>query len=76
MSAPAYFAANLRRLRSARGLSQAALAKKISGYPQGIGAWERGEVSPTITSLAALAEALGVEAYELLLPPGSGRGSE
>jgi len=58
---------NVRRLRKAKGVSQEALAD-ICGYHRTyIGGIERGERNITITTLEALAGALGVEPHRLLL---------
>ncbi|MES2642286.1 MAG: XRE family transcriptional regulator [Myxococcota bacterium] len=62
----AHLAGNLRQLREARGLSQTALARK-AGLPRAT--WthlESGDANPTLTVLAAAAEALGVGIEELL----------
>jgi transcriptional regulator with XRE-family HTH domain len=61
-------AINLRRLRQAKGLSQEkfALEHHIDRtYVSGI---ERGRRNPTITIVAKLATALGVDVSELLAP--------
>jgi len=68
MSGPlsTHLAGNLRQLREARGLSQTALARK-AGLPRAT--WthlESGDANPTLTVLAAAAEALGVGIEELL----------
>ena len=59
---------NLRALRKARGLSQERFALEYDidrTYVSGI---ERGKRNPTVTVLGRLAEALGVDIHELLLP--------
>jgi transcriptional regulator with XRE-family HTH domain len=48
----------LRIVREERGLSQAQLGGQIGVPGQLVGEWERGEVMPTITSLARWAKAL------------------
>jgi len=61
-------ASNMRRLRQAQGLSQEkfALEHHIDRtYVSGI---ERGVRNPTITVIAKLAQALGVDVAELLAP--------
>lgn len=60
-------AANIKRLRKGKGLSQEELAH-ICGYHRTyVGMVERGERNISIATLAALAGALGVDAHELLL---------
>ena len=59
---------NLRALRKARGLSQERFALEHDidrTYVSGI---ERGTRNPTVTVLGRLADALGVDIHELLLP--------
>ena len=59
-------AANVRRLRKAKGVSQEALAD-ICGYHRTyVGMIERGERNITIATLEALAGALGVDPRQLL----------
>ncbi len=61
-------AANIRKLRGLRGLTQKQLAKKLGVKYQHIGRWERG-VKPTARNLAKLASALKVDVSELTAPP-------
>lgn len=59
---------NLRALRKSRGLSQERFALEYDidrTYVSGI---ERGKRNPTVTVLGRLADALGVDIHELLLP--------
>ncbi len=59
---------NLRALRKALGLSQERFALEYDidrTYVSGI---ERGKRNPTVTVLGRLADALGVDIHELLLP--------
>ena len=59
---------NLRALRKARGLSQERFALEHDidrTYVSGI---ERGTRNPTVTVRGRLADALGVDIHELLLP--------
>ena len=59
---------DLRALRKARGLSQERFALEHDidrTYVSGI---ERGTRNPTVTVLGRLADALGVDIHELLLP--------
>jgi len=73
-TAPALDAVALRRAREHSGLSQNELARR-AGLAGGdrVSRWERGEARPrSPRTLHDLAEALGVEARDLLLPPESG----
>ena len=56
----------LQRLRRQRGLSQAALARKIDGHVMTISRLERGASTPSIRLLQRLAKALGVPVSRLL----------
>jgi transcriptional regulator with XRE-family HTH domain len=62
-------ARNLRRLRRDRGISQEALADSADIDRSYISSLERGVYGATIDMVAKLADALGVEASELLLRP-------
>ena len=70
MDLPASIAgARIRALRSSAGLSAQALARR-SGVARGtLAQLERGEANPTVETLYALANALGVPLGELLAPP-------
>ena len=62
-------AANLKRLREARGLSQRAMAR-LSGIPRPTwGSLEAGDANPTLSVLARAAAALQVSIEELIGPP-------
>jgi len=62
-------AANLKRLREARGLSQRAMAQ-LSGIPRPTwGSLEAGSANPTLSVLARAAAALQVSIEELIGPP-------
>lgn len=63
------FADNLRKCRKAAGLSQEELAHMADIERSYVSQLERRLNSPTIDMLAKLAGAIGVEPYELLLPP-------
>lgn len=53
--------ANIKRLRKERGLSQEALAGEAGLAMRHIGRIERGEGNPTVSMLAKIAAALGVD---------------
>lgn len=59
------FAANLRRLRQERGLSQESLAHDAGLNTTHVAKIERTEREPGVRTVAKLAEALGVPAGEL-----------
>ena len=61
-------AANLRRLRAKRGLSQEALADKAGIHRTYVGSVERAERNVSIDNICRLAWALGVDVRELLVP--------
>jgi transcriptional regulator with XRE-family HTH domain len=56
----------LRQLRQARRLTQEQLAERSGLSDKFIGEVERGRGNPTLTTLAALSEALGVGLVDLL----------
>jgi transcriptional regulator with XRE-family HTH domain len=61
------FGMNVQRLRRERGLSQeqlSFLARRTRAYISGV---EAGRRNATLETLATLAEALGVEPYELII---------
>jgi transcriptional regulator with XRE-family HTH domain len=65
----AHLAANLRRLRAARGLSQQQIAK-LAGIPRPTWAsLETGDANPTLAVLTRAAAALQVSIEELIGPP-------
>lgn len=57
---------NIQRYREASHLTQEQLGKKVGVTRQTISAWERGDSTPTVAQLLALAKALGVEPDLLL----------
>lgn len=59
---------NIKRLREVNDLTQAQLAEKIDIADKYLSALERGTQWGSFSTLIALANALGVEPYELLLP--------
>ncbi len=60
------FAANVRRLREARGLSQEALAVAAKLHRTYVGSIERAERNVSIDNMEKLARALGVSLAELV----------
>ena len=60
------FGRNLRRLRNAKGLSQEALEFDSGLSKNVVGNLERGEANPTLTTIKALAKALGISPKELV----------
>jgi transcriptional regulator with XRE-family HTH domain len=64
----AVIAANVRRLREGKGLSQEALAEVCGYHRTYVGGIERSERNITIATLEALAGALDVDAKALLTP--------
>ncbi len=65
-------AINLRRLRHAKKMTQEALADRADVSARYIGAIERAKVSASVTVLGQIADALGVEAEELVRSPHRG----
>lgn len=66
--ARATFAANLRRERTARNLSQEALADLAGLHRTYVGSVERGERNISIDNMERLASAFGVDLRTLLSP--------
>lgn len=62
------FAANLRRHRRTRRLSQEALADAAGIDRTYVSALERGIYSASLTTVEDIARALGLQAFELLVP--------
>lgn len=60
------FGAHLRRVREAAKLTQVALAERVRMKPATISLFESGTLAPSLTTLMALAKALGVEPREML----------
>ena len=62
------FSSNLRRLRKKAGLSQDALAEKLSVSRQTVSSWERGNSYPDLDMLVHISDALATDPNELLYP--------
>lgn len=62
-------AANLRRIRIKRGLSQEALAERAGIHRTYVGSVERAERNVSIDNICRLAAAAGVDPRDLLAPP-------
>ncbi len=69
------FAANLRRLRHAKGLSQETLAYEAGVNRTYLSKLEKGVSYPGLEVIAKLSDVLGVEPAELLNMPRRGRGA-
>ncbi len=67
-SLPENVAANARRARERRGLTQEVIAAHMDVYPRYLRAIEAATVNLTLATLAKLAAALGTDAYQLLKP--------
>jgi transcriptional regulator with XRE-family HTH domain len=63
---PATFGSNLRRARQAAGLSQESLADAADLHRNTIPALENDQSEPRLSTILALARALGIEPMELL----------
>ena len=63
-----FLGANVRRLREAYAISQAQIAKFIGTTARYVQEIEAGKVNATVALLYRLADVLGVEPAELLLP--------
>lgn len=63
------FAANLRRLRHEKGLAQDDLAYEAEVSRSYLSQLEKGAFYASLKILEKLAKALGVEPYELIVPP-------
>jgi transcriptional regulator with XRE-family HTH domain len=60
------FAANLRRQRLARGLSQEQLAEKTGLHPSEVSRLERAVRDPRLSTIVKVARGLGVSAAKLV----------
>lgn len=63
-----YVAANARRFREGLALTQEVAAGKVGVSPRRYRAFEQGQVNLTLVTLGLLADALEVEAHQLLRP--------
>ena len=59
-------AKNLKRIRTAKKLSQGAIGRKLNFHRAYISGIEHGKRNPTLATIQKLADALGVSADELL----------
>lgn len=57
---------HIRRLRTAKGLTQEQLAEKLFVTRQTVSAWETGKAQPDLETLERIAEALGTEVTEVI----------
>ena len=60
------FRRNLAEIRTSKGISQVALSQKTGIAQPQISSLERGATIPTATSIARIADALGVQPWVLL----------
>jgi transcriptional regulator with XRE-family HTH domain len=60
---------NIRRLRTAQGLSQETLAHECDIDMRYLGGIERGQENPTVAVVGRVAKALGVHPSALLMEP-------
>jgi transcriptional regulator with XRE-family HTH domain len=59
---------NLARIRSAKGLTQEALAERSGFSQQYLSGLEQGRRNPTVVTIYEVAQALGVDHLDLLRP--------
>lgn len=57
---------NIKRLRTAKGITQEAFAKTVNVSRQAISSWETGRTQPDIEMIGTLSDALGVSVEELI----------
>lgn len=62
-------AQNLKKLRTARGMTQDTLAEQLHVVRQTVSLWENGKREPDIETLVAIADALDCEVTELIYGP-------
>ena len=70
------FGANLKRLRIAKGLSQATVAERMGVSAPSISGWENGRARPKHDRMAVLADLLGVPMSQLLVDASSSASAE
>ncbi|AJA09203.1 XRE family transcriptional regulator [Sphingopyxis fribergensis] len=70
------FGANLKRLRIARGLSQATVAEQMGVSAPSISGWESGRARPKHDRMGVLADLLGVPVSQLLVDASSSASAE
>lgn len=63
-----YFAINLKWYRFKNNYTQEQLAELCNLTPKYISSLERGKFSPSLSKLQKIAEALNIDAYELIKP--------
>ena len=63
------FAANMRRIRRSKSMTQEKVAEYADLHPNYISSVERGERNISICNIEKIARALGVSMPELLSPP-------
>ena len=63
-----YIAANIRRLRLRRGLTQEQLGEAADVAPRYVQRIETGRINPSAAVIAAIAETLGVDPGQLFRP--------
>lgn len=61
-------AKNIKRLRQEKSMTQAELADKLHVTRQTVSSWERGNSTPDLSLLGAIAEALETDQTNLLYP--------
>ena len=61
-------AKNIKRLRQEKDMTQADLAELLHVTRQTVSSWERGNSTPDLSLLPAIAEALGTDQTNLLYP--------
>jgi len=66
---------NLRRVRHEKNITQEELAARAGLSMRYVGAIERADVSPSVTVLGQIAEALAIEPGELLIRPAGRKGA-
>ena len=70
------FIRNLKEARKRKNFTQAQLAEKTDLSVGFIGDIETGRTNPSFQTIETLSQALGVEPYELFIPPEKGKNLE